>query len=294
MGISFSRSKKDIDKMSEVEKLKLFKALYGYYVDNNCWNNAWFKEHGIDMPINKQLSQSTESSNEIESPEDIVLTEQQKTFESSENKVNDGFTQEHFNIIKKELQQIVRDSFNALALKIEDENGSLICLLNKVEDKLMRRESEIQGFQEDSRLKSIAPLLKQFIYLGDMMRKVLYDMPVDKEMAYEYLKSQLKQLINSIDYILMDFSVDAFKHDEDNITFDPHTQQMFEYITDDITLDKKIRRTVNPGYVWTLPYIIKAKANGEPHPLKEYRMIFRREQVECYKYIGKNNNQINE
>ena len=31
----------------------------------------------------------------------------------------------------------------------------------------------------------------------------------------------------------------------------------------------------------------EAKANGEEHPLKEYRMIFRREQVECFKYIKK-------
>lgn len=32
---------------------------------------------------------------------------------------------------------------------------------------------------------------------------------------------------------------------------------------------------------------LKAKANGEEHPLKEYRMIFRREQVECFKYVKK-------
>ena len=50
---------------------------------------------------------------------------------------------------------------------------------------------------------------------------------------------------------------------------------------------QKVRRTINPGYVWTLPYVLKAKANGEEHPLKEYRMIFRREQVECFKYIKK-------
>ena len=84
---------------------------------------------------------------------------------------------------------------------------------------------------------------------------------------------------------MRDFSIEPFLHNEEDINFDPHTQQSFEYPTDNPDIDKKIRRTLNPGYVWTLPYIIRAKANGEEHPLKEYRMIFRREQVECFKYI---------
>ena len=189
--------------------------------------------------------------------------------------------------LKKEIREGMNLVLEKLSAKIDQENRDLVHVLDKVEDKLMRKEADLQGFQEDSRLKATAPFLKQFIHLGDMMRKVVDENPAGAEASAAYLLEQFKQLTDSIDFILRDFSVDVFRRNEGDMRFDPHTQQAFDYPTDDPALDKKVRRTINPGYVWTLPYVLKAKANGEEHPLKEYRVIFRREQVECFKYIKK-------
>ena len=68
------------------------------------------------------------------------------------------------------------------------------------------------------------------------------------------------------------------------MAYNPQKQDVVAYKeTEDPELDKKVSRSLNPGYIWTLPYIIKAKANGEPLPLKSYELIFRKEQVETFK-----------
>ena len=131
-----------------------------------------------------------------------------------------------------------------LSAKIDQENRDLVHVLDKVEDKLMRKEADLQGFQEDSRLKATAPFLKQFIHLGDMMRKVVDENPAGAEASAAYLLEQFKQLTDSIDFILRDFSVDVSRRNEGDMRFDPHTQQAFDYPTDDPALDKKVRRTI--------------------------------------------------
>lgn len=255
---------KDVDKMSDSERLALLKSLQIRLSERGEWTEEWLTTNGMVIPAKTKDDEKHKEEGHIE------------------GQGNDNSSLEK---LWQELRDTIEQMSLTLSEKIDNENMELVNILNKVEDKLMRKESDLQGFQEDFRLKATAPFLKQFINLGDMMRKVIDDIPSNTNEAVSYLQKQMQQLIESIDCILRDFSVEPFRHNEEDTTFDPYTQQSFEYPTDDPDIDKKIRRTLNPGYVWTLPYIIRAKANGEEHPLKEYRMIFRREQVECFKYI---------
>lgn len=255
---------KDVNKMSDSERLAILKSLQVWLSERGEWTEEWLTANGIVPPT--------------------------KTVDDEEHKGKDHVKeQENDNCTLEKLRQELYDAMEKMSLtlseKINNENLELVHILDKVEDKLRRKESELQGFQEDFRLKATAPFLRQFINLGDMMRRVIDDNPLNADESASYLLKQMQQLIESIDCILRDFSIEPFQHNEKDVIFDPYTQQSFEYPTDNPDIDKKIRRTLNPGYVWTLPYIIRAKANGEEHPLKEYRMIFRREQVECFKYI---------
>lgn len=303
--------------MSDKEKIDLLKSLKNNLEENGYWTAEWLSKQDITLPQcsqeeERQLADTqkklTNATTELKTREQEVETlnvqiqdlsaklkeiqqhidEKNKELQEATKPVAPSITACHLNELKADLQDHIKQIMETLSDKIENENHELTRILDKVEDKLMRKEADLQGFQEDSHLKATAPFLKQFIHLGDMMRKVVEENPTDTEASATYLLKQFKQLINSIDFILRDFSVEVFQHDEEDTRFDPHTQQAFDYLTNDITLDKKIRRTINPGYVWTLPYILRAKANGEAHPLKEYRMIFRREQVECFKYTDKN------
>lgn len=314
MGFLFG-GKTDVSKMSDEEKVALLKTLQANLQEKGCWTAEWLSANGVPcLPVREEerlrlknaeeklseLNRMSEAKkeeldglkgelDEMEKKHDALslsVHEEEKKLADLRETAN-TFSAQNIEDLKKDVREGINQVLENLSVKIDQENRELVRVLDKVEEKLMRKEADLQGFQEDSRLKATAPFLKQFIHLGDMMRKVVEENPVEPEASAAYLLAQIRQLTDSIDFILRDFSVDVFRHDESDTRFDPHTQQAFEYLTDDPTLDKKVRRTINPGYVWTLPYILKAKANGEEHPLKEYRMIFRREQVECFKYIKK-------
>lgn len=154
----------------------------------------------------------------------------------------------------------------------------------KLEDILSERNAQIQRYQEDTYRKITAPFIRQFISLADMMNTVMYEdekEPKDKT----YWKEQFGELIKSIRFILNDFSVANYTEGFDRTEFNPNRQEVISTIeTEDETLDRKVCRSLNPGYIWELPYIIRPKANGEKHPLKAYEFILRKEQVETYKY----------
>lgn len=185
---------------------------------------------------------------------------------------------DNFKDALQEIQNVLVSVQNGLSV----ENVQLLALLDKTETRLLRRDSEVQSFQEDFYRKTITPCIRQFIALGDMMRKVIDESPVEEK--GQYFELQFGKIVESIDYILRDFSFSVYQEGKYGMSYNPQTQDVVAYKeTDNPELDKKVSRSLNPGYIWTLPYIIKAKANGEPLPLKSYELIFRKEQVETFK-----------
>lgn len=273
------------------------------------WNASWFTQNQIALP-SPQQEQSESLLRDLETAQqklDSARKELSTTIADIENAKNKqavilqdvheeekklaelrnspgNISDKGLSRMQETLQNGVNLILSTLTDKIDTENRELVRVLEKTEDKLMLREADVQSFQEDLFRKSTTPYLKQFIALGDMMRKLVAETTENEKPSNTYLHEQIQKLIESIDYILRDFSVEVYKHIPEEVQFNPQNQEVVAYCpTDNSELDRKVRRTINPGYIWTLPYILKAKANGEQLPLKEYSAIFRREQVECYK-----------
>lgn len=227
-----------------------------------------------NAPIEPSKSEQEHCMEKEQSPNPSEMY--QECQETEKEDIATGKMAEMLNDISSELK-VLREY-------VSNEKDELLTLLNKTEDRLQRRDADIQAFQEDYYRKSTTPFIRQFIALSDMMRRIM-DEPIDERCPdkEEYWKQQFGKVIESIGYILRDFSLITYQDGAYGKEFDPQKQDVVRHIeTDQPELDKKISKSINPGYIWTIPYIIKAKANGEPLPLKEYQLIFRKEQVETF------------
>lgn len=155
---------------------------------------------------------------------------------------------------------------------------------DKIEDLLIDRNAIIQSYQEDVYKKLTAPLIKQFIFLSDMMARVTQEDRAEKDDSY--WEAQFKEVINSILFILRDFSVINYTEAVEGELFNPNRQEVISTKeTTDEMLDKKISRSLLPGFIWELPYILRPKVNGEKHLQTAYEFILRKEQIETYKHV---------
>ncbi len=53
--------------------------------------------------------------------------------------------------------------------------------------------------------------------------------------------------------------------------------------TDDPQMAGKVAGSESPAYVWTLPYILKARVDGDGNEINSYRFLLEREKVIIYK-----------
>ena len=241
MGFLFG-GKTDVSKMSDEEKAALLKTLQANLQEKGCWTTEWLSANGVPcLPRQEEerlkLKNAEEKLSELkrmsevkkeeldslkneldemkkkrEALSQLVSVEEQKLADLQETA--NTFLAQNMEDLKKEVREGINQALENLSVKIDQENRELVCVLDKVEEKLKRKEADLQGFQEDSRLKATAPFLKQFIHLGDMMRKVMDENPAEPEASAAYLLEQIRQLTDSVDFILRDFSVDVFRHDE--------------------------------------------------------------------------------
>lgn len=102
--------------------------------------------------------------------------------------------------------------------------------------------------------------------------------------AVAYLENQLSEVANGLDATLLQEMVERKSFGGNG---DPVNLEMQEVVgtfsTEDASLDGKIYKSINPGYVWTLPYILKAKINENGDEIKNYKFLLRSEQIIVYK-----------
>ena len=158
-GFFSSFGEKDVNKMSDSERLAILKSLQIWLSERGEWTEEWLIANGIVVPAR------------------TVDDEDHKEEEHVKEQENDNYILDK---LRLELRDAIGQMSLTLSEKIDSENLELVRILDKVEDKLRRKESELQGFQEDFRLKATAPFLRQFIDLGDMMRRVIDDNPLNK------------------------------------------------------------------------------------------------------------------
>lgn len=192
------------------------------------------------------------------------------------------------------LMQALQENVRSVEKHIIDDNGRLIKeneeLQNKLDSRTERLESINQAVQEDRYRKDKIKLINKYIYQMDIIRRVLYDFENDRqnmteEEAVTFLQNQLKEIIVGMEATLTQEMVERIQNGENGASINLELQETIGTVkTNDVELDGKIYRSISPGYVWTLPYILKAKITDKGDEIKSYRFLIRAEQVITYKF----------
>lgn len=159
-----------------------------------------------------------------------------------------------------------------------------------LEDKQLRLEQIVQTCQEDRYRKDKVKLINKYIYQIDLIRKTQYDFSIyrnqqsEKE-AIAFLESQLTEIIKGMEATLLQEMVENIQTGEEGASVNPDMQETIDTVsTDNPELDGKIYCSISPAYVWTLPYILKAKITDKGDEIKSYRFLIRPEQIITYKF----------
>ena len=164
---------------------------------------------------------------------------------------------------------------------LEEENDS----------KQDRLENIIQTVQEDRYRKDKLKLINRCIFQSEMLRKTIYEYPeITKDMSAEekeaFLLKQLNSVVIGYDSMLADegavvthFAAVGEKMDKEN------QEAVGARETDDESKNGTVAEVVSPGYVWTLPYILKAKVNESGEEIKRYKFLMQTEKIIAYKFV---------
>lgn len=187
----------------------------------------------------------------------------------------------------------IKVNMDKLTAQICDEHQRLLKensdLQESLDQKQERLEQIMQTTQEDRYKKDKIKLVNKYIYQMDLIRKVLYDfdslrtVQSDKE-SVVFLENQLKSIVVSMEATLAQEMVEPIQYGEQGGNVNPEMQETIDTVaTDNPELDGKIYSSINPGYVWTLPYILKAKITDKGDEIKSYRFLVRPEQIVIYR-----------
>jgi hypothetical protein len=190
----------------------------------------------------------------------------------------------------------LQEGINQLSAQLNAENGRLIqeneALQDLVDKKQERLEQISQNCQEDRYRKDKSRLIDRYIYLMDIIRQTLYDYDYNRERilpagadAEAFLKQQLEAVIVAMNATLDSEKVIMLPSASEGTAVNPDLQEIIDVVsTDKPDMDGKVFRSVNPGYAWTLPYILRAKTTDTGQEIKNYRFLIRAEQVIVYKF----------
>ena len=101
------------------------------------------------------------------------------------------------------------------------------------------------------------------------------------------LERQINEVIVNMDSTLQQEMVERMVSATCCSEMKSDVQEVIGYeATNDPSKDGLVYKSVNPGYYWKLPYILKAKINDDGSEIKTYNFLIRPEQVIVYKLIN--------
>ena len=126
----------------------------------------------------------------------------------------------------------------------------------------------------------------RIIRLLDNIRSVDYKYRVEHEQMADnelFLYKQLGEIITALETVLINegVTIRTYGNEMVNSEFE-ETVQLLE--TQNPELDNTIARVISPAYIWTLPYILKAKVNQEGETIRSYQFILQAQKIITYKY----------
>lgn len=165
---------------------------------------------------------------------------------------------------------------------------------SQLDEKQERLETINQNVQEDRYRKDKIKLLNRCIMQLDIIRKTLYEFKNESdsiENKEEYLLQQLQEIVKGMEATLSYEGIETKRFTNIGDKINTEYQEAVKLIyTDDTAKEGIVAESINPGYVWTLPYILKGRHTETGEEIKTYRFLLQSEQVAVYKYRQKENN----
>lgn len=235
-----------------------------------------------------KAAEEVKAAEEAKDAEEVKDAEEAKTAEPEEERksvVPDDGMQRALDALGEKMNELsarIGDDYQRLLKENAD-------IQERLDQKQERLEQIMQATQEDRYKKDKIKLVNKYIYQMDLIRKVLYDFDSLRKVQSEkesvaFLERQLTSIVVSMEATLAQEMVESIQCGEHGGTFNPELQESIDTVaTDNPELDGKIYASINPGYVWTLPYILKAKITDKGDEIKSYRFLVRPEQVIIYR-----------
>lgn len=236
------------------------------------------KEEAID----KDTSGSDESTKLIKELQSKI-TEQSNEIIRLNNELSKAAEKSSDSLLLEEINKI--SAMISERNEIAKENEYLH---TKLEEKQERLEQIVHNCQEDRYRKDKGRLINRIIYQMDLIRNVIYDFdnehPEDLSASVAFLRQQFLEIITYMEETLRAESVECIRLGKDGSAVDLELQEVTDVvITDKPELAGKVHRSIHPGYIWRLPYILKAKIKDDGSVVKDYDFLIRPEQVITYK-----------
>ncbi len=236
------------------------------------------KEEAID----KDTSGSDESTKLIKELQSKI-TEQSNEIIRLNNELSKAAEKSSDSLLLEEINKI--SAMISERNEIAKENEYLH---TKLDEKQERLEQIVHNCQEDRYRKDKGRLINRIIYQMDLIRNVIYDFdnehPEDLSASVAFLRQQFLEIITYMEETLRAESVECIRLGKDGSAVDLELQEVTDVvITDKPELAGKVHRSIHPGYIWRLPYILKAKIKDDGSVVKDYDFLIRPEQVITYK-----------
>lgn len=274
------KKEKQAQEEAELEKLKRQRQQQAITIEefNQIKECLEQRDKEIEM-LKKKIIELIEKNEKLQNNEtasskntDITeLTKMLQRFQSSLQTINNSIVEENVRLSK------------------ENED-----LESKLDSKQERLEQIMRNCEEDRYRKDKSRLINRIIYQSDCIRQVINNtdniIQEDLPKFVDFLCQQLVEINIYMETTLRDEGVYQIQNGKDGADLDLDYQEVIRTVaTDNPELSGKIHRSINPGYVWNLPYILKAKVNDDGSIVSHYHYLIRPEQVVTYKYNKQNN-----
>ncbi len=179
---------------------------------------------------------------------------------------------------------------NILAQRIIDRDKALLNKTARIDELSEKYERLMTSVQEDRYRKDKVKLISKIIFFTDLIRRMLYEFNQhrsDKAKSEEtvFLEQQFEKLIVAMDDTLKHEMVSTMPQAVEGADFDEEHMQAIDTIhTDNAALNGRVYRSLSACYIWTLPYVLKARVDENGNEVRNYRFVLHPEEVILYKY----------
>jgi len=265
------------------------------------------KQEAPEVIAETELAEETQVVEEVQVAEEVVADDKPSQgnlttndLENIVNQLGDAIQHDLYATIDERIQETMSELTHKLGamknefnLNLQSVKDGLTKVVEQQEITIQKQHNAALKFQEDVIYKTQKNLIMELISISDNIRMILHN----KEMDPEYdLEAGLKELEQWVDASLKNNSIRRYQDtDIDNKTLNRKRQELVDREETDVPSEDGSYRTVSPGYVWSVPYLVInsdiqlekiLKENDAP---RTFSYVIRPEEVVKLKYNKKLN-----